>query len=154
MSAVLAMVVFSFECSMHVDLNWTFCGGNKGDWDLRFLIVLSHEMLEDKQCLSVGIFDRLHFRHILCCILCVICIINYCYSCLFMFLCFFGVLGGVWVIREVLELLLWISVENCISAWPRQSWRVFDQLWPRALGRVQDCWALVFETFWTCFEGS
>ena len=87
LSAILAMVVFSFECSMHIDLDLTLYGGKKGDWDLRFLIVLSYEMLEDKQRLSVGIFDRLHFRHILCCILCVICIINYCYSCFFMFLC-------------------------------------------------------------------
>ena len=95
LSAVLAMVVFSFECSMHVDLDLTLRGGKKGDWDLIFLIVLSYEMFEDKQCLSVRIFDRLHFRHILCCISCVICIINCYCSCLFMFLCFFGVLGGV-----------------------------------------------------------
>ena len=102
------MVVFSFECSMNIDLDLTLCGGNKDDWNLRFLIVLSYRMLEDKQCLSVGIFDRLHFRHVLCCISCVICIINCYYSCLFMFLCSFGVLGEVRVIREILELFLWI----------------------------------------------
>ena len=39
------------------------CGGNKDDCVLSFLIVLSYRMLEDKHCLSVGIFDRLHFRH-------------------------------------------------------------------------------------------
>ena len=70
LSAVLAMVVFSVECSMHIDLDLTLCGGNKGDWDLIFLIVLRYEMLEDKQCLNVGIFDKLHFMHIVSCILC------------------------------------------------------------------------------------
>ena len=73
------MVVFSFECSMNIDLDLTLCGGNKGDWNLSFLIVLSYRMLEDKHCLSVGIFDRLHFKDILYCILCLFCIINYCY---------------------------------------------------------------------------
>ena len=33
---------------MHIDLDFTLYGGNKGDWDLIFLIVLSYEMLEDK----------------------------------------------------------------------------------------------------------
>ena len=63
------MVVFSFECLMHIDLGLTLRGGNKDDWNLRFVIVLSYRMLESKHCLSVGIFDGLHFRHILCCIL-------------------------------------------------------------------------------------
>ena len=31
LSAVLAMVVFSVECSMYIDLDLTLCGGNKGD---------------------------------------------------------------------------------------------------------------------------
>ena len=64
LSAILAIVVFFVECSMHISLSFALCGGNKDDCVLRFLIVLSYRMLEDKHCLSVGIFDRLHFRHI------------------------------------------------------------------------------------------
>ena len=64
LSAILAIVVFSFEYSMHICLGFALCGGNKDDCVLRFLIVLSCRILEDKHCLSVGIFDRLHFRHV------------------------------------------------------------------------------------------
>ena len=64
LSAILAIVVFSVECSMHISLSFALCGGNKGDCVSRLLIVLSYRILEDKHCLSVGIFDRLHFRHV------------------------------------------------------------------------------------------
>ena len=55
------MIVFSFEFLMHIGSGFALCGGNEDDCVLSFLIVLSYRMLEDKQCLSVGIFDRLHF---------------------------------------------------------------------------------------------
>ena len=73
------MVVFSFEYSMQIGPGFAVCGGSEDDRILSFLIVLSYRMLEDKHCLSVGIFDRLHFKDILYCILCLFCIINYCY---------------------------------------------------------------------------
>ena len=57
------MVVFSFEYSMHIDSGFGLCGGNEDDCVLSFLIVISYRMLEDNHYLSVGIFDRLHFRH-------------------------------------------------------------------------------------------
>ena len=68
--AILAIVMFSRECSMHIDLVVPLCAGKEGDWGLRFLIVLNCGMLEDKNFLSVGRFDRLHFVFVLHCKLC------------------------------------------------------------------------------------